>query len=175
MVAKNRTRKHKNHPKSPIEHHHLLVRFETTTCPSKADMEGVKKKLNHLIYDLSMNFLGEPRAFYVSEPKWNEGLTAVAPIQTSHIAFHFWKSPPHWILHHPKSKCLLQMDIYTCGTFTPHKIARVLEEFSTYKPTHVDLTLLNRQMTLYIDRQRKWDARSPKLWSDWLAEIEGGI
>lgn len=170
MAQKTRkNRKHKS--KSPLEHHHLLCRFETQSCPSAKDQEAVKEKLQSLIYDISMNFLGPPRSFYVTEPKWNEGLTALAPIQTSHIAFHFWKNPEKWILHNPTSHCLLQLDIYTCGSLTPENIARVLDEFSVYKPTHVDYTLINRQMTLYIDRHRRWDNRSPKSWTQWLDEI----
>ena len=170
------TRKNKNKiknkkPTSPLEHHHLLVRFETGSCPSAADREDVERKLSTLIHDISMNFLAPPHTYYVSEPKWNEGLTAIAPIQTSHIAFHFWKQPVRWILHNPASKCLLQLDIYTCGSLTGPQISRVLKEFSCYQPKHVDMTLINRQMTLYIDRQRRWDARGRKSWDDWRAEI----
>ena len=166
-----KTRKNKK-SKSPLEHHHLLCRFETQICPSAADQESVKEKLKNVVHDISMNFLGPAHSFYITEPAWNEGLTAIAPIQTSHIAFHFWKHPEKWILHNPNSKCLLQVDIYTCGSLTPENISRVLDEFSVYKPTHADYTLINRQMTLYIDKHRRWDNRSPKSWDQWLEEIK---
>ena len=170
-MVNNKTRKLRSKSKSPLEHHHVLVRFETMSSPSESQKEEAMSKIKSLLTDISMNILADPHAIYVKEPRWNEGMTVIAPIQTSHIAFHFWKHPVKWILHHPDSKCLLQLDIYTCGSLSGPQIARILSEFSSYGLTHVDTTLLNRQMTLYIDRQRKWDVRSTKSWDTWLQEI----
>ena len=145
--------------------------METQLCPSAATAKEAEAKLGALLTDISMNILAPPQSFYVKTPSWNEGLTAIVPIQTSHIAFHFWKHPDRWILHNPASKCLLQLDIYTCGSLSPEKIRRVLEEFASYRPVHAEYVLVNRQMSLFIDTRRRWDNRAPKSWTAWLDEL----
>lgn len=165
----NKTRKTSRSKKPILQHHHLLLRMELKTCPLKDDKEDASRMITNIIHDIHMKFLDKPRVYYVSVPRYNEGLTAIAPIETSHIAFHFWKSPDRNILHNKQSKCLLQFDIYTCSSLTIKQINHVLHHLTSYHPTHVDITLLNRNLSLTIDRHMKWDIEnSDQTWVQWL-------
>ncbi len=162
----NYTRKNRN--TESIQHHHLLLRMEMETCPESNDKPEAAKLIKNIIHDLHMRLLDKPHVYYVKVPQYNEGLTAISPIQTSHIAFHFWKNPERKILHQPESKCLLEFDIYTCGNLTIKQIHRVLHHLTKYRPTHADITLLNRKYGLTIDRQMHWDCRHSYAWTEWL-------
>ena len=156
-----------------IEHHHMLLRLETQRCPERADVRQTETLIHEIIKDIGMNQLDTPRVYYVTEPKYNEGLTGIVPIQTSHIAFHFWNSPDREILCCPESRCLLQFDLYTCGTLVPAQIAKVLAHLAEYKPTHAELTLLNRNTGLAIEKHVQWDSRKGPSWGAWLRRMRG--
>lgn len=156
--------------RSPIQHHHFLLRMETKTCPLADDKAEVKTMISRIIRDIKMKLLGEPRVYYVTIPHYNEGLTALAPIQTSHIAFHFWKNPEPQILKNADSKCLLQFDIYTCGSMSLHNIQQIFHHLTHYQPTHVNATILNRNYSLTLERQLLWD-NSSSAWTDWIERI----
>lgn len=143
--------------KQTIQHHHLLLRMETKSCPTDEDKEQACHLLKMIVQDVDMKLLGEPHVYYVKSPKYNEGLTAIAPIQTSHIAFHFWRNPDPKIFQNHESKCLLEFDLYTCGTLSLKQICKVLHHLTHFGPTHVNATLLNRNHSLKIDRQLIWD------------------
>ena len=104
-----------NRPSTKIQHHHMLLRLELQTCPGKSEKDKIKisKLIEQIIQDINMKSLAAPHVYYVEYPKYNEGLTGIAPIETSHIAFHFWSRPDQKILHTKKSNCLLEFDIYT--------------------------------------------------------------
>ena len=163
---KNRGRKTRK-----IQHHHFLLRMETRHCPEDTDKEKAKELLERIVRDLHMKLLGEPRVYYVKYPRYNEGLTALAPIQTSHIAFHFWKNPDRRILHSTDSHCLLQLDVYTCGRLELKHIEALLHHLTHFGPTHVNATLLNRNYSLTLERQMLWDAGDGKKWVDWVRGI----
>lgn len=150
-----------------IQHHHFLLRMETKSCPLEKDKPRVKALVSTILDDIGMKRLDEPRIYYVVNPYYNEGLTAIVPIQTSHIAFHFWKNPEPAIMHSKDSKCLLEFDIYTCGILTLQQIHKVLHHLTQFHPTHVDITLLNRKWSLTIDRHMKWDL-SESTWREFL-------
>ena len=161
-----KTRKQKKNSET-VQHHHLLLRMETETCPLKTDKPKIKDLVKRLLTDINMKRLDEPRIYYMTVPHFNEGLTAIVPIQTSHVAFHFWKNPERQILHAKESNCLLEFDIYTCGTLTMNQIHKVLHHLTQFKPTHVDITLLNRKWSLTIERHMRWDI-SESEWTDFL-------
>lgn len=152
LNRRNRTVKNSDR----IEHHHLLIRMETQKCPGEKDKEFVGELVQKIIKDIGMKELDEPKIYYVKHPLYNEGLTAIVPIQTSHIAFHFWTRPPMNIMHSAQSKCLLEFDIYTCGKLSKKSIHRVLEILSIYEPTSIDIDVLNRKYSLKIDHQYRW-------------------
>jgi len=165
MRSKRVTRKIKKQP--DIQHHHLLLRVETATCPQECDKEKMGTMIREVVKDIDMKPLGSQEVFYVSKPKYNEGLTAIQVIETSHIAFHFWKNPNRNILKSKTSRCLLQLDVYTCGTLNSKQIKTILTELSRFEPTHADITLLNRKWSLIVDRHDRYDEKSGS-WASWI-------
>lgn len=160
-----KTRKNKS---MEIQHHHLLLRMELETCPDKNQKKDAVILIQKIIHDLGMKLLDTPHVYYVEIPHYNEGLTAISPIQTSHIAFHFWKNPDNNILHQTKSRCLLEFDIYTCGKLSIRQIHTIMHHLTKYRPTHVDINLLNRMVSLKVDRQLHWDVGHSLSWAQWL-------
>jgi S-adenosylmethionine/arginine decarboxylase-like enzyme len=164
----NKTRK-VNRPSQKVQHHHLLMRLELETCPKKEDKEKIEHMIGQIIKDVQMKSLAAPSVYYMTYPRFNEGLTGIAPIETSHIAFHFWNRPDPRILHTGKSNCLLQMDVYTCGSLTIRNIGLILHHLTQYKPSYIDITLLNRNTGLTIDRHMHWSMEeNPLSWAEWL-------
>ena len=154
-----------------IQHHHLLLRMEMKQCPSSEDKEEAGRLLQQIIRDIRMKALDIPRIYYVKRPYYNEGLTAIMPIQTSHIASHFWRNPDPVILKSTESRCLLEFDIYTCGSLTTHQIQKVLHHLTSYQPTRLDATLLNRKWSLAIDRHWHWSADEGLPWTSWIRNM----
>jgi len=149
----------------------MLLRLETQSCPKEEDIRKTEGLIHTIIRDIGMKQLDVPRVYYVTEPKYNEGLTGIVPIQTSHIAFHFWNSPDREILCCPESRCLLQFDLYTCGTLVPAQIAKVLAHLGQFGPTHAEFTLLNRSVGLTIEKHVRWDSRRGPGWTTWLRRM----
>lgn len=85
-------------------HKHLMIRAYADYAPVSAD--EIKLWLEELISFLDMKKLQGPYVSYV-EAEGNRGSTAVAMIETSHIAFHIWDEA---------KPSLLQFDVYTCGS-----------------------------------------------------------
>ena len=165
---KNKTRKSK---KQDIQHHHLLLRVETKSCPEESEKEAMADMIHQLVKDISMKPLGKQEVFYVREPKNNEGLTAIQVIETSHIAFHFWKNPDKNILKSKNSKCLLQMDVYTCSSLNNKQISVLLNELGRFQPTHANVTLLNRKWSLIIEKQDRWElSKNSTSWAQWVED-----
>ena len=167
MVKHNKTRK-QNRLLSKVQHHHLLMRMELETCPQETDKEKVEHMIHQIIKDINMKSLASPHVYYMKYPRFNEGLTGIAPIETSHIAFHFWNRPDPRILHTGSSNCLLEFDVYTCGCLSTHNIGKILHHLTQYRPVYVDITLLNRNTGLTIDRHMHWNSKDGHSWTNWL-------
>ncbi len=171
---RNQTRKkgrQQSKPKPKIEHHHLLLRLETRHCPTEKEKRDAELLLEQIIRDIGMKHLDSARVYYVDSPKENAGTTGIMPIQTSHIAFHFWSEPERTILRHPESKCLLQFDLYTCGSLGRKQIAHVLSHLAKFQPAAAELTLLNRKTGLVIERHNRWVEGADGTWQAWLRKI----
>lgn len=153
--TKNRRRR-KTMRSSVIEHHHLLIRMETRKCPLESDKDFVAGLVKKIIRDIGMKELDEPRIYYVTHPRYNEGLTAIVPIQTSHIAFHFWTRAPSNVMRSKEGRCLLEFDVYTCGKLSRNSVKKILTALEIYEPTEVDIDVLNRKYSLKIVAQHRW-------------------
>jgi S-adenosylmethionine/arginine decarboxylase-like enzyme len=107
--------------------------------------------MRYLIQDIDMKLLFGPIARYV-DVEGNEGLTAIAMIETSHIAMHIWEKedPP-----------LLQLDVYTCGPFKPGTVLKALQEFN---PITIHWKYLDRETDLKTVDIGIWHEDSP--WPD---------
>jgi S-adenosylmethionine/arginine decarboxylase-like enzyme len=147
----------------------MLLRLELQHCPKKTDKDHISKMIQQIIHDIHMKSLATPHVYYVEYPKYNEGLSGIAPIETSHIAFHFWTQPDPKILHCAKSKCLLEFDIYTCGSLSQRNVGKVLHHLTQFSPTYADITILNRNTGLAIERHMHWNSEQSQLsWPSWL-------
>jgi S-adenosylmethionine/arginine decarboxylase-like enzyme len=144
------------------------MRMELETCPQETDKEKVQHMIQQIIKDINMKSLASPHVYYMKYPRFNEGLTGIAPIETSHIAFHFWNRPDPRILRTGSSNCLLEFDVYTCGTLNIPQVKRILHHLTQFSPYHVNITLLNRNWGLTIDRHLKWDSADGATWNEWL-------
>jgi S-adenosylmethionine/arginine decarboxylase-like enzyme len=104
-----------------------------------------------LIKDIGMQVMAGPEVRYVTK-EGNEGLTAVAIIETSHVALHVWdkQDPP-----------LLQLDVYTCGPFKPGIVLKYIQEF---RPTKIQWKYLDRETDLQTVDIGIWTEGSP--WPD---------
>ena len=143
--------------------------MEIQYTPLKKDAERIEELVRRIIKDIHMKELASPQVYFVDYPKDNKGLSVIAPIKTSHIALHVWTNPDPAILHTKQSKCLLEMDIYTCGSLTLRNVASVLHHLTQFKPTYLDLTILNRNTGLSIERHMHWNAERNELgWAKWL-------
>ncbi len=118
-----------------LVHKHLIIRAEVETAPSQP--EWCVEWLKRVIDKIGMKVLMGPIAAYVDVPG-NKGLTAVAVIETSHIAIHVWdECTPH----------LVQFDVYSCGELHPELI---LEELQQFNPHKVEFKFLDREHGLSI-------------------------
>lgn len=166
-MSGNRTRRKNNRAAQQIQHHHFLSRIESAVCPSKEDQAAMRTIIKEIIADIGMTPLGQPFVSYVSDPKNNEGLSAVQVITTSHLAMHFWKNPDKSILQGDGSRCLLQLDCYTCGSLTPTKIRAILLALARFDPRRADITLFNRKMSLKLESHDHWNY-GEESWVQWV-------
>ena len=104
-------------------HKHFIIRAEVNQPPRESEQQYIRDWISCMIEDIGMKLLYGPIVKYV-KVKGNEGMTAIAMIETSHIAMHIWdhEDPP-----------LLQLDVYTCGTLKPEIILKALQEFDPVK------------------------------------------
>jgi S-adenosylmethionine/arginine decarboxylase-like enzyme len=71
------------------------------------------------------------------EMKGNRGITAVAIIETSHIAMHIWDEV---------SPALMQFDVYSCGDLNVEDICRKIE--NDFEIRKMEFKFLNREAGL---------------------------
>ena len=126
-------------------HKHLLIRAEVKNPPKENDDVRLVNWMRYLIQDIDMKLLFGPVTRYV-DVEGNEGLTAIAMIETSHIAMHIWEKedPP-----------LLQLDVYTCGPFVPATVLKALHEFNPVKIRWK-----------FLDREKDLDFKFGGLWKE---------
>ena len=157
--------------KTNIQHHHLLLRMETTKYPKKEEKTFVENLLRRIIIDLDMEIIGKPHLHYLDTPIENKGFTGVASIQTSHVSFHYWDQPAKDWLQNKESKSLLQFDLYTCGNLTRPHIRKLVKALSIYDPTHIDIDVMNRKYKLKMDGHYHWDNGNNMTFDRWLETI----
>lgn len=146
----------------------MLVRMESVLHPSKKHIPHVKKLIQTIVKELDMKLIGVPHVYYVDEPASNKGITSASSILTSHISFHYWDTPEGGVLKNPKSKSLLQLDLYTCGNLTMEQAGVVLKHLEMYVPTRIDVDILNRKSRLRLDAQMYWNDTGKQSFEEWL-------
>ena len=132
-------------------HKHFILRAEVKHPPGERDKQRISNWMFFLIKDIDMKLMFGPEVRYVRQ-EGNEGLTAVAIIETSHVALHVWdkQDPP-----------LLQLDVYTCGPFKPEVVLKAIREFI---PVKIQWKYLDRETDLHTVDIGQWSEDSP--WPD---------
>ena len=117
-----------------LVHKHLIIRAEADRPPT--DEEQLKSWMLDFIASINMKVFMGPYVKYCNMPG-NRGITAVAIIETSHIAMHIWDEP---------KPALMQFDVYSCGEFDVKEICdKIKEEFNVKK---IEYKYLNRETGL---------------------------
>ena len=116
-----------------VVHKHLIIRAEVGN-PLKEEQLAIDW-MNRLIEKIGMKVMMGPFAKYL-DVVGNRGLTAVAIIETSHIALHVWDED---------KPALLQLDVYTCGPLDPYNVVEALREFH---PVKIEMKYLDRENKL---------------------------
>lgn len=116
-----------------VVHKHLIIRAEVGN-PLKQEQLAIDW-MNKLIEKIGMKVMMGPFAKYL-DVVGNRGLTAVAIIETSHIALHVWDED---------NPALLQLDVYTCGPLDPYDVVEALREFH---PVKIEMKYLDRENKL---------------------------
>ena len=119
---------------SLLVHKHLIVRAEASRPPM--DEEQLTEWMREFVESINMKIFMGPYVKYRSMPG-NRGITAVAIIETSHIAMHIWDEP---------NPALMQFDVYSCGEFDVEKICeKIKKDFDIKK---IEYKFLNRETGL---------------------------
>ena len=116
-----------------VVHKHLIIRAEVSN-PLKEEQLAIDW-MNRLIDKIGMKVMMGPFAKYL-DVVGNRGLTAVAIIETSHIALHVWDED---------KPALVQLDVYTCGPLDPYDVVEALREFH---PVKIEMKYLDRESKL---------------------------
>ena len=119
---------------SLLVHKHLIIRAEASRPPT--DEEYLKNWMIDFIESIDMKVFMGPYVKYCTMDG-NRGITAVAIIETSHIAMHIWDEP---------KPALMQMDVYSCGEFDHTDICKkLMSDFDIHK---IEYKYLNRETGL---------------------------
>jgi S-adenosylmethionine/arginine decarboxylase-like enzyme len=116
-----------------VVHKHLIIRAEVGN-PLKEEQLAIDW-MNKLVDKIGMKVMMGPFAKYLNV-EGNRGLTAVAIIETSHIALHVWDED---------NPALVQLDVYTCGPLDPYDVVEALREFH---PVKIEMKYLDRENKL---------------------------
>jgi len=119
---------------SLLVHKHLIVRAEAVTPPT--DEEQLTEWMKEFVESINMKIFMGPYVKYC-HMEGNRGITAVAIIETSHIAMHIWDEI---------SPALMQFDVYSCGDLDVEAICKkIKEDFNIQK---IEYKFLNRETGL---------------------------
>lgn len=115
-------------------HKHLIIRAEVNKPPLLVSY--LETWLKNFIESIKMKLFMGPFVKYCSMPG-NRGVTAVAIIETSHIAMHVWDEV---------SPALMQFDVYSCSNIDPEEICKKIQkDFNVVK---IEYKFLDRETEL---------------------------
>ena len=119
---------------TPLVHKHVIIRAEVLNPPTIENI--VSEQVKDLIERIGMKILMGPYAKYVTLAG-NRGLTVASIIETSHVVMHTWDEC---------DPAVIQLDVYTCGSFDPNIVFTWLEQ---YQPTKIDYKYIDREFDLH--------------------------
>ena len=98
------------------KHKHVIVRAYVNSPPKNGEV--LKDWCRRVIAAVGMKVLDGPHAVYSSEIPGNEGFTATAVLDFSHLALHAWDC-----------NGLIEFDIFSCKDFNVGIVLSLLNEF----------------------------------------------
>lgn len=113
-----------------LQHKHLLVRADIANPVS--DTDQISNWISNLVETIQMEILHGPVSVYCDKAG-NQGITAFAIIETSHIALHIWDET---------NPATLQLDVYTCANL---EVDDVVKSLSIFQPLKLDYKFLDRE------------------------------
>ena len=128
---------------SLLVHKHLIIRAEASRPPT--DEEQLQNWMREFIESIDMKVFMGPYVKYCNMAG-NRGITAVAIIETSHIAMHIWDEP---------KPALMQMDVYSCGEFDHTDICKkLMNDFDIHKIEYIRQARFRYNAPLYLTDTR---------------------
>jgi len=118
-----------------LVHKHIILRIEANKAPTVDELAPWVKQL---IEKIGMKILAGPISADVTTIPGNCGPTCVCIIETSHIACHVWNE---------SDPALIQLDVYTCGSFDPNV---VIEHIKMWDPVKIEYKYLDREHGLNL-------------------------
>ena len=117
-----------------LVHKHLIIRAEALSPPM--DEAELKTWFEDFVKSINMKIFMGPYVKYC-HMEGNRGITAVAIIETSHIAMHIWDEI---------NPALMQFDVYSCGDLDVEAICKkIKKDFNIQK---IEYKFLNRETGL---------------------------
>lgn len=114
-----------------IKHQHYIIRAEINNTEKLQDLQLIERWMLELIESIDMKILIYPIAKYCDK-QYNKGVTAIAAIETSHMAIHIWDEV---------DPAILQFDLYSCKSFDEQIVLNMIDEtfgLKNYKSVSLD-------------------------------------
>lgn len=116
------------------QHIQMIMTFAVERPPT--DPAIMNETLRALVREIDMEPLTEPFSVYCHQ-EGNRGLTAIALITTSHIAFHSWDE---------ETPAMVEFDIFSCKQFDPNVVLEFVDRH--FGTLGVSFILVDRSATL---------------------------
>ena len=121
------------------QHKHVIIRTYVKTPPSTK--EQLSEWCKDVISCVGMNVISGPHVVY-SDMVDNEGFTAVAVLDFSHLSIHTWDKV---------NPALIEFDLFSCKDFDINIVLDKLNEFDilTYSHLVIDRDAFDYNQVLY--------------------------
>jgi len=101
-----------------LEHKHYIIRASVKHTKALQDLELIEEWMKELIHSIDMKILIDPVAVYCDKEN-NKGVTAIAAIETSHLALHIWDEV---------DPAVMQFDLYSCKQFDESIVLQSIDD-----------------------------------------------
>lgn len=121
------------------KHRHVIIRAYVSNPPDSG--EYLKEWCREVISMVGMKVLDGPHAVYSDEIPGNEGYTATAVLDFSHLALHAWDV-----------NGLIEFDLFSCKDFDTNIVLEKLNEFDiiTYSTLILDRDEFDEEQRPYL-------------------------
>lgn len=101
-----------------LEHKHYIIRASVKHTKALQDLKLIEEWMKELIHSIDMKILIDPVAVYCDKEN-NKGVTAIAAIETSHLALHIWDEV---------DPAVMQFDLYSCKQFDESIVLKSIDD-----------------------------------------------